>query len=296
MVQDKIEFIKKQILKSGFPLQMEISAILRKRNYEVYNGVYFFDYDEKKAREFDIEAMVPFDFGSIFKLHKDNPWYFSPCVSIECKKSAVYSWVFFRSEPIAGWLDIGHSIDVLTEKLGYLNSACGQLFKTGPLPHYSNKNMVIVGAYQQVKLKKKAKNHNDGKDAILDSISKVIKFLNYQFRSLKASFSLDSTRRDIIFYFPLVVFDGELYEASFGETLELKESRHLVYEMRYLSSLTKSMVPLYIDIVRKDAVEEMLSIIEKEAYDINEYLKKPESQKLLSAILEESRGFKKNEG
>ena len=37
---------------------MEISGVLRKRDYEVYNGVYFFDPDEKKAREFDIEAFM----------------------------------------------------------------------------------------------------------------------------------------------------------------------------------------------------------------------------------------------
>ena len=54
----KREAIRQAVLRSGFPLQMEISGVLRKRDYEVYNGVYFFDPDEKKAREFDIEAFM----------------------------------------------------------------------------------------------------------------------------------------------------------------------------------------------------------------------------------------------
>lgn len=266
---------------------MEIASILRKRGYDVSSGVYFFDNDERKAREFDIEAVLPEKIiPSEFDI--DKLWFFNPFVLIECKKSTTYSWVFFRSEPINIWFDIGHSIDVLTEKLGYLKSACGQVLASGAISlHHHKEQAVFVSAYQQIRLEKKDKSERDGKDAILDSVSKIIKFMNYRFQNLKGFFATDTSRRDMVFYFPLIVFDGQLYEASFGKTLELKESRHLVYETRYLSSLIKSLVPLYIDIVRKDAIEEILSIIEKEAYDINEYLKKPESQEQLSAILEE---------
>lgn len=286
--QDTIEFIKKQLLRSGFPLQLEVSSILRKRDYEVSNGVYFFDDDEKKAREFDIEAVLPHDVTPPSGFKREEFWVFNPQVAIECKKSAVYKWVFFRSEPIGAWFDIGHSIDALTEKLGYLKSVCGQVLSNSFL-HYYKEDTIFVGAYQQVKLEKKKKGEKDGKDAILDAISKIIKFMNYRFQKLRIFFAEDPSRRDILFYFPLIVFDGELYEASFGKTLELKESRHLVYETRYLSSLTKSLVPLYIDIVRKDAFEEILSIIEKDVCHIDEYLKKPEPQEKLSQILERAR-------
>lgn len=288
MGQDKIEFIKGQILKSGFPLQMEISSILRKRNYDVTNGVYFFDNDGKKARELDIEAIPSLD--AILDSQLDNEkWFFSPFVLIECKKSDAYSWVFFRSEPVNLFYDIGHSIDILTEKLGYSKSICFEVLSHLGL-HYYRERAIFTSAYQQISLGKKAKDYKKGKDAILDAFSKIIKFMNYRFQHLAGFFVTDSSRRDIVFHFPLIVFEGELYEASFGKTLELKESRHLVYETRYLSSLTKSLVPLYIDIVRKDAIEEVSSIIEKEVYDINEYLKKPESQKQLSAILEKGIG------
>ncbi len=270
-------------MKSGFPLQMEISSILRKRGYEVFNGVYFFDNDQKKAREFDIEAILPQDAVFPSKFDLDAVWHVNPFVLIECKKSAVYSWVFFRSEPIALWLDIGQSIDILTEKRGYLKSCWGQMVPKGFL-HYYKEDVVFVSAYKQVKLGKKPKNKGDGKDAILDAKSKIIKFMEYRLQDLKKFFAEDSPRKDIVFYFPLVVFDGELYEASFGENLKIREARHLIYETRYWSSLAKSLVPLYIDILRKDAFEEALSIIEKEVYNINEHMTKPESQHQLDVI------------
>jgi len=284
---DKIKFLKKQIMKSGFPLQLEISSLLRKRGYDVYNGVYFFDRDEKKTREFDIEAVLPFE--SVYTTPKsiEEAWFLNPFLLIECKKSTMYSWVFFRSEPIGTWFDIGHSIDVLTETHGYMKSACGKILTTIDNLHYHFFDTVIVSAYQQIKLEKyqKNKDERDGKDAILDAISKIIKFMDYRFQNLKPFFTKDSPRRDIIFYFPMVVFDGDLFEASFKETLDLKECRHVVYETRYLSSLTKSLVPLYIDIVRKDAFEDVISTIEKEVRDINIYLEKPGSQNKLSSII-----------
>jgi len=272
---------------------MEVSSVLRKRDYEVYNGVYFFDNDEKKAREFDIEGVLSLDRIIPSKFEIQKSWYLNPQVLIECKKSDVYSWVFFRSEPIGLWYDIGHSIDASTEKRGYLKSACGEVLSKGFL-HYYKENTIFVSAYQQIKLEKKGKGEADGKDAILDAIGKIIKFMNYRFQNLKRFFATDPSRKDVLFYFPLIVFDGELYEASFGQALELRESNHLVYETRYLSSLTKSLVPLYIDIVRKDALEQILSIIEKEVYDINTYLKNPKSQEHLSAILDKGKNKTKS--
>jgi hypothetical protein len=287
LADDKLDFIKKELLKSGFPLEMEVSSILRKRNYEVFKSVYFFDDDEQKAREFDIQASLPLyeDSSSASEINDDN-WYFNPFVIIECKKSVVYSWVFFRSEPVASWFDIGHSIDVLTEKVGYLKSACGQLLTKGFLPHYRNDEANIVSEHQQVKLKKKQKKENLGKDSIFDAISKIIKFMNYNFQTLNKFYRTDPTRNDIFFFFPMIVFDGPLYTVSYEKALEVKASKHVIYETSYFSTLTKSLVPAYIDIVRKDAFEEMLSIIEKEAIDCRNYLQTPEAQEQLSKILE----------
>lgn len=284
MGKDKIEFIKSQIFKSGFPLELEISSILRKRGYQVTNSQYFFDNDENKPREFDIDAYIINDEILPPKLYENNYWYLNPSILIECKKSSVYSWVFFKKEKGAYFFDFGHSIDVLTEKHGYVDSACIKFLRNyareyNSFLHYFKGDTIFVSVYQQIKLRKKNKNGYNGKDAILDALSKIIKFMNYRFKHLKPFFKPDSIRKDMIFYFPVIVFDGELYVASFKETLELEESKHLVFETRYLSTLTQSMVPLYIDIVRKDAFDELISVIENDIINFNKYLLMDMSQK-----------------
>lgn len=277
----KEEIIKRAVLKSGFPLQMEISGVLRKRDYDVYNGVYFFDPDEKKAREFDIEAFMSTERIKSDKLIEEDKWYFNPSILIECKKSEKYSWVFFDSEPISGWMDIGHSIDIFTVKNGYINSACGRLLTKEPLEHYIESEFT-ASAFQQVRSDRK---NQSGKNEILDAISKIIKFMNYEFENLKKFFAKDSTRKDIIFSFPIAVFSGELYFATFKDELEIRSISHLVYETKYLSNLTGALVPLYIDIVKKDALNELLATIEKEVCNITKRLEKSEVQKELNSII-----------
>lgn len=284
MERNKIEFIKEKIMESGFPLELEVSSILRNRNYDVTHGMYFFDEDEKKARELDIEAIPSLD--AILPKFDDDMWFFSPFVLIECKKSRAYSWVFFNSEPINLFLNIGHSIDILTEKLGYDKSICFEILRNTGL-HYLRQDTNFASAYQQIKVGKGTRNEQDGKDSILDAVSKITKFTNYRFRHLKGFYERDPTRSDVIFHFPIVVFDGDLYEASFDKTLELKECRHIVYETRYVSVLSGSLEIMYIDVIRKDALEDILSVIERETTSINEDLSKPEIQKQLSEIFKE---------
>jgi hypothetical protein len=276
---NKKEIIKRAILKSGFPLQMEISGILIERDYEVYNSVYFFDPDEKKPREFDIEAFMSPKRGKFDKLLDKEEWSFNPSILIECKKSQEFSWIFFDNKSLSRWVQIGHSVDRFTVSKGYIKSAYGQVASESFLKHYLY-SKYVTGSYQQVR----KDGSIEGKNEILDALSKAIKYMNYRFENLRRHFGEDSGRKDIIFYFPIVVFAGDLHFASFGNTLEIEEVPHLIYETRYLSNLTGELVPLYIDVVRKDALTELLSTIEKEVRVINRCLGKPEAQKMLNAI------------
>jgi hypothetical protein len=275
------EIIRQAILRSGFPLQMEISAILSKRDYEVFNSAYFFDPDEKKTREFDIEAFLsPTKYGADELIEKGE-WYLNPSVLIECKKSDECDWVFFDSKPIEGHLDIGHSLDVLTKEKGYMNSVCGHLMTEGFSTHFTSSDYV-TGAYQQVRANGSIERK---KNEILDALSKITKFINYEFEKLSKFFAKDSGRNDVIFFYPIVVFAGDLYFASFKNTLEIEKVPYLIYETKYLSTLTGDLVPLYVDIVEKDALPELLSIIEKEINDLHRYLSKSEIQEKLNSLI-----------
>ena len=272
------EEIKQAILRGGFPFQMEISYILSKRGYDVSNSLYFFDRDENKAREFDIETFMDCQKAGSDKLVDVDSWYFNPALLIECKKSENFSWVFFDSKPIGAWYDIGHSIDVLTTK-GYASSLCTRLLTNDFVKHYRTFKHV-ASCRQQIKKDVKVSRT----DEFFDALIKTIKFMNYEFENLRGFYEVEPIRKDIIFFFPIVVFSGDLYFASFESELKISETPHIIYETRYLSSLTGKLVPLYVDVVRKDAFAKLVSLIEKEVVEINEYMSKPEIQADFTAI------------
>jgi hypothetical protein len=93
MAKDEIEFIKKEIIKTGFPLEIEISSILKEDRWEVMSSAPYFDMDESRWREINIKAYKSAYEGSQGKLIK--PYRLTLALIIECKKSEEFAWVFF---------------------------------------------------------------------------------------------------------------------------------------------------------------------------------------------------------
>ena len=99
MAKGEINFIKKEIERSGFPLEMEISSILKEDGWEVLPSSPYLDKDEGKWREIDVKA-----YKSASEASQDTsikPYRLTLALIIECKKSDEFAWVFFpqpRSE------------------------------------------------------------------------------------------------------------------------------------------------------------------------------------------------------
>jgi hypothetical protein len=236
----------------------------------------FFDYDEKKTREIDIESCL---------YPQDKPysprWSLNPFIVIECKKSEKYNWIFYDSDPVNAELSVGNYIDFLRVKGGDRKSLLEQLpFRHTLIDHCINAQYVS-GAYQQIRID----GNECGKNEILDAVSKVIKYMNYQFERLKPFFGDQyDVRDDILFYYPTIVFEGNLYFASFDGKLNLEPVDHIVFETRYLSTLTGNLVPLYIDVVRHDAFEEFLKVIIKEIATFEQQIGDPIIQRELDLL------------
>lgn len=88
-----MEFIRQEIEKSGFPLEIEVSTMLEEAGWEVRYSKLYFDFDEEKWREIDIVAERRSSEDS--KGHSIKPYYLNMKLAIECKKSDDTAWVFF---------------------------------------------------------------------------------------------------------------------------------------------------------------------------------------------------------
>ncbi|MGA2240192.1 MAG: hypothetical protein ABSG74_13375 [Candidatus Bathyarchaeia archaeon] len=262
-----IDRIREALQRTGYPLELEVSAILNKRKYEVW-GSQFFERDGK-IFEIDMEAIIPIEpLGSMKR------WHMNPSVVIECKMSKKYRWVFNKSDTALGHCAISHGLDALALKRKNYVHLCEVLDL-----HYSNSDVASTFAMVDPE-----KNSVSTKDEIFDAVSKLREFVNY--RNLQLTRFFDSRRRDIIFYFPIIVFDGMLYESDMGSgTLSLTSINSIVLETRTVSCVTGRLEPMYIDVVTKNQFVRHLSVIEGDTRKAAKTLSKRRTQDFLNREL-----------
>jgi hypothetical protein len=85
---DKLEYLRSIIRNTGYPLEIQISALLDKRWDVVLNTDSYYDREEEKLRDIDIvTSRTHFYQGTNVTLQTG--------IVIECKKTEKYAWVFF---------------------------------------------------------------------------------------------------------------------------------------------------------------------------------------------------------
>lgn len=89
--------IKEWILKTGYPLELEVVDILKNNNWNVRASVNYFDEDEAKWRELDAKASKATDFGEVACAPN---WSYKLVFTlvIQCKRSDKLAWVFFPAD------------------------------------------------------------------------------------------------------------------------------------------------------------------------------------------------------
>ena len=89
---NQIDYLKQKIKKTGYPLEIQISSLLDKKNWgTVQNTCSYFDREEGKLRDIDITV------GNFYGPPKIAPLMLFTQLIIECKKSDNFAWVFFNA-------------------------------------------------------------------------------------------------------------------------------------------------------------------------------------------------------
>jgi hypothetical protein len=83
------DVVRKWLVETGYPLEMQVAAILRRARFHVWQSDFYVDPETKDAREIDVLAIYP-DRGGKRWIEMD--------FSIECKKSSGKPWVLFLGE------------------------------------------------------------------------------------------------------------------------------------------------------------------------------------------------------
>lgn len=196
-LEDKI---LEEVKKTGFPLELRISQLLQDNRYYVANNLYFLDRDEGKGREVDLRALKNFECQRGGKVLK----WVRHCLILECKKSSEKPWVILTS-PTTSYdggvaelecegfnpLDMQDNIDIYMEYLYELD-------RIHPFSKYERRGRSYFEAF---------KNLGSG-SVIFSALTTAVKAA-IAGREDKFGASDNSA----CYYYPMVVFDGRLFEA-----------------------------------------------------------------------------------
>ncbi len=251
MNSNMIDKIKKEIEKSGFPLELYVINICSKKNTgRMPNVRYIY---KGNLREIDLYAF--FEEINLNPKEGENLQYTTTAMIIECKKSKDKPWVFFSSGMYQS-TDVFCFTKYMSDFDLYFNREeayllLGQIYKNLGKNHYMDKRMPKCITYFEA-----FKNPSIPSE-IYKAINSVLSFLCYKRESV-------SKRRNELgfsteFFFPIIVFDGPLFEARVeGDKVNVKEQNHIQLRTDYNEEM------FIIDIVKKEYFEKFFGLIEED--------------------------------
>jgi len=168
-----IDALRKDILKSGIPLEIEVSQVFQKHSWKTANQFPYFDEKEKKIRAVDVVATK--NIALVF----------------ECKKSTDHPWAFYTAPKSHPWPE-------LIVKGGVIRTSKGAEVPPTTFPHSHILDAKIkAGMISYTPFGKK--------DDFFEAKNQVLNGLFYVSPKKEDGAPGFPT-------YPVIVFDGEMYE------------------------------------------------------------------------------------
>lgn len=291
------DYLIEKVKKSGYPLEIEVSNALENERFVIFNTQYYYDEEAHQGRDIDIYALPlepdPYDDKLLpFRLRTD--------VAIECKKSETHAWVFYTRPRIPmSSIYMGGQLrtTIPTLKEFSIESFNWFLEQKCLIFHYDGFERIAI-AYEEIKKKKMSAETGKGSSRreIFEAINQLVKFTcyeNHQTSNRIAEMSEISSREFITIFFPIVVFDGDMFEVFFeyGEP-KLEKRNHILLATHYRCPYCREAESFTIDIVHHSYFSEFLRSMKTHFYktrktmvkNYDELLKKAKEDKAKYAI------------
>jgi hypothetical protein len=220
--------------KAGFPLEIATGMRFSGSNWSVQHQSIFYDEDQRKPRNVDLVAhrAVEKQFLSFKRLNYT--------AVVECKKSDK-PWVFYTPRsprleqqiPISAGLLKAISNPMLSPMQMQTLFMHSHYFLKKPTDRIGQANYIDFDAGKQ-----EGKKRRKGPDLFFTALNQVLKALRYERMGLVSFFSSYVTQGLFVIYYPLIVFEGEMYECvlDVNEEPQLKETEYVKYETSFLGS------------------------------------------------------------
>jgi len=268
---EKIDEItmKNAILKSGYFMERRVASLLRDKGYKVITNRGFVDQETDKSREYDVYAykdIIVYEPGS-FSIY--------PTLICECKNNPL-PIVFFAQEPgqfkplidevaISGiptkiWLDKKYiSIQEFTDVKKF--------------HHYCLPRVPVSTQCCTFEMKKDKSSwmasHGEELYEIFRTITKALEQeIDNDFRNMNQWFAPEEKEKqfiDLSFYYPLVIFQGEIYVANQNDNdITLEKREHIQYNPEFFSFYENEVISYHIDIITEKYLPTYLDLVNDE--------------------------------
>lgn len=224
-----MEELKKHILdeieKTGYLTELRVSKIFIDNSWNCRENQYYIDQDENKGREIDLKAHINAVYDDQGSKADDGRIAIWSMLSVEIKKSDK-PWVIFTS-----------SRRRFTEAGGY-----GLLNHTHNINHKLLSYVDIMKEHPSTKKKRMGRKEfvafTKGQPQIFSAILSATKSCIESHRQANGhKEAYNDHSHDAVFYTPLVVLDGCMFEAYLNDNdeIEIAESDFLTYSFNYAS-------------------------------------------------------------
>ena len=290
------EQMKEAIKKSGYLLEQRVERILSTAGYYVQTNPVFPDPETGKSREFDISAI------SATRIYKKGYNFVFPVLICECENNAQPIVFFMKESPIS----FLHHYEVKVsgipvkfwQKDGYISFS--EFTGMERFHHYCKGKVSTQYCTFQLKKDKSSwlalhdeEHHN--------TFSSLIKALDYEvtkhYDGWVPPYKLGEEDTNIQIYYPLVVFQGELFSAELRRKgVTLKKVKHIQFRKEIFSSRINEVETYQIDVISEEYLQQYLKMIEFEIEKIKKIFQRKRERVLISIerIVQEARKRKKN--
>jgi hypothetical protein len=263
--KSEIDHLKELILKSGFPLEIEIASYLAERStlmsdWGIETSAHYLDKDKGIGRELDIKMKI-----DVSPKKKGSPMIFLNLL-IECKSILGNAWVFFKSP---------HKLEPKYESTSILD-----VLDWAPKEHVDFirldglhfRKLPMTNIYNEFILNRKQSNKRGN---LFEAITELAKATNYEVETFASQtrkeldgFTMQDWRENaryldyVEIFYPVIVFDGKMYtveEVQKGKNMTLNPADHVGLLHNYISGNYN--VELAIDVVHRKAFERFIKTI-----------------------------------
>lgn len=293
-----VAVMRDAILRSGYLLERRVAAVLAKAGYKAVTNRGFTDPETGKSREYDV-----YGYKDIAVYGTGSHGIF-PTLVCECKNNPQPVVFFVKEkgafEPLIDEVRVSGMPAKIWQRDRYVSVQ--EFTGVEGFHHYCRPEVPVASQYCTFQLKKDRDrlswmaHHTDEQRDTFTSLIKALEFeINEDFKNWSME---DDTKKefvDLSFYYPLVIFGGDIYSAHIEDELSLEKREHVQLNIEFFSFYDNDVISYHMDVISEKYLPSYLNVVDREMLRVKRMLQRQKQEVLLSIdkIAQDCKALKK---